>query len=111
MISFIYPICNRTDLFKATLSTFLEQTLPTDEYEILVIDDNGTCPRLIPLLTTFREHGLPIRYYRVDITKLSDKYKIFQHAGLLNDPGPAMNVGIRKAQYDRVVLSSPEVFH
>jgi hypothetical protein len=110
MLSLVYPICNRTALFKATLQSLTQQTLPTDEFEIIVVDDGGTCPDLKPLLTSFRLHGLPIRYARIDIHRLPFT-NIYQHNGLFNDPGPAWNLGIKLARGERVVLSSPECMH
>jgi hypothetical protein len=98
-------------LFFRTLQTFFPQRFPSDEYEILVIDDGGTDPELVPMLKTVRAHGLPVRYFRVDVRNVSGlSQPIFQYKGM-NDPGPAMNVGIRHARFDRVVISSPEVAH
>lgn len=108
-LSLVYPICNRTDLFRKTLQSLAEQTLPSDEFEVLVVDDGGTDPALRTLVKTFRAHGLQIRYCKIDIHRLG--LPVYQHLGMFNDPGPAMNVAIKAACGERVVLSSPEVRH
>lgn len=106
MLTLLYPIYNRAHLFKQTLSALAEQTLPRDEFEIIVIDD-GSTDNLVSLVTTAREaHGLPIRYAKIDVTRLP--WTIFQHEGA-NNPAPAWNVGLRAARGERVVLTSPEV--
>lgn len=107
MLTLLYPIYNRAALFRRTLQALARQTLPRDDFEIVVVDDGSTEPDLLPLLRTAREaHGLPIRYFRIDVTRLP--WTVFQHAGA-NNPAAALNVGIRQARGTRVILTSPEV--
>jgi hypothetical protein len=109
MLSLIYPICDRTALFATTLQTLTVQTLPPDEFEVLVVDDGGTDPDLLLLLSTAVSHGLRIRYFRIDIHKVP--FPLYQFEGRFNDPGPALNVALRRAEGDRVVISHPEIYH
>jgi hypothetical protein len=110
-LSLIFPICERTALFKPTLQTLTSQTLPADEFEVIIIDDGGTDPELLPLLRTYRAHGLQIRYVKIDIHRLEAfRGRVYQH-GIFNDSSPALNLGMKMARGERVVLSSPEVMY
>jgi glycosyltransferase involved in cell wall biosynthesis len=106
MLSLIYTCYNRAGHFRPALTSLARQTLPRDEYEIIVVDD-GSTDNLVELLTTAREaHGLPIRYCRIALDSLL--WPIYRYEGA-NNPAPALNVGIRAARGERIVLTSPEV--
>lgn len=112
MLSFIYPIYNRADLFAVTLDSFVLQDDPPP-YEIIVVDDGSTDHvrdvvryYAAEMPTPFR---LPIRYVRIDGT-LYDGIIGCDLRGC-NNPALAINVGIREARGERVVLTSPEVKH
>jgi len=108
MLSLIFPIYNRADLFKPTLEALAQQHYPRDEYEILVIDD-GSTDHLQKLCRTFRTiQELPLRYCKIDVWRLP--FEIFAWNGA-NNPAPAINVGIRGARFPRIVLSSPEIVY
>jgi hypothetical protein len=110
-LSFLYSVFNRTELFRNTLESFLEQEGREEiEYEILVIDDAGTDGELLPLAKEFRQKGIPIRYARVDISGYT-AYPIYKMCDGANNPSVPMNIGLRLIKTHKVVLSSPEIRH
>lgn len=107
-LSIVIPICDRTALLEETLKMYGVQTAAPSRYEFVIVDDGGTDDTLLPMLAWARsEYSLNVRYYRIDISVLP--FEIYQYDGRLNDPGPALNVGIKKARAPRVVLTSPEI--
>ena len=42
MISVIIPTYNGRDMLRKSLPTWSEQTLPSEEYEVLVVDNGST---------------------------------------------------------------------
>ncbi|MDR2896689.1 MAG: glycosyltransferase [Propionibacteriaceae bacterium] len=41
-LSFLLPVHNRADLLPATIGSLLTQTMPADDYEIIVVDDHSS---------------------------------------------------------------------
>lgn len=110
MLSLVYAMHNRTQIFARTLDTLAEQDLPPVAWELVVVDDGGTDPALVSLLDrTHAVHGWNIQYHRIDLRQ--HPYPVFQTAVGANNPCVAWNVGIREAVGERIVLSSPEIAH
>ena len=105
-LTFIYPAFNRANLFRATLESHLVQEGRSEiPYEIVVVDD-GSEDNLFGLVQEYYARFLPIRYIEINVDCLD--YPIYKTSTGANNPGPAINTGIRAAQGTWVVLSSPE---
>ena len=94
-VSLILMVWNTSHLMKRTLETLKQQTMPAKDWELIIVDDNS----LDDVEGTLNEHGkgLPIRYYRLD------------HSMGMRGNTVSLNYGIRKAQGNVVMWSTPEV--
>ena len=93
-VSFIYPYFERPSVFLATLRS-LEYYYSDESVEIVIVDD-GSHPGLVPLFPD----GFKIPSKVVSIL---DKNGI--------NPCLPINVGVRHANGEIIILSSPEVVH
>lgn len=86
LISVVIATYNRADLLEECLTSFIDQSIPQDDYEVIVVDDgsNDTTPELCE---SFMER-LPLKYFRID------------HAGRSS----AKNLGIFASSSPLVVL-------
>lgn len=109
-LSLLYPIHDRAHLFRPTLTVFRDQLRAVSDrrhfLELVVVDDRSSDG----LDTLCREFGdeLPIRYLRADARLVRDDVCL---VGEHINPSYVQNVGLKAAAGDRVVLSSPEIFH
>lgn len=100
MISILYPIRNRLDLFRNTIDSIKKYAHEIkDEYEIIVLDSAGDSNLRTFCRVTCQE--LPIRYVHYDYPNLPERH----------NPAYAFNLGFRLAKYDSIVLTSPEISH
>jgi len=102
-ISIIVPIRNRADLFKPTLESYVSQTLPPDQFEIVIVDQQSN-DGLIDLLNGYH-CKLNFKLYDVDVNSGTIKPNMFD--GLTN-PALPQNFGVKQADGDIIVLTSPE---
>jgi len=106
MISVVMPVTNRLDLFKKTVPSLIRQRIPASEdWELVIVDWNSTDgieDFLKSLINVLRIH-----YIRVDVRK--SLVPVYMNAETMVNPALQWNIGIRKAQGDILVITSPEV--
>lgn len=110
LLSYIVPHRNRVGLFRRNLESLAAQT--DAEFEIVVVD-NSDSNHLVILRETiqeFRTKGLSIRAFTVDPTKCKYSHAPQQYGGNYN-PAVSINVGVKQARGDVIVLTSPEVIN
>jgi glycosyltransferase involved in cell wall biosynthesis len=86
--SVIIPTYNRMELLRYTLESLARQTLPTDEYEVLVVDD-GSSDATASVVRGFRDR-LDVRYF----FQPDEGWRVAK----------ARNVGIVNARADKCVF-------
>jgi len=104
MLSFIYAHKDRTEQFYYNLKSLVEQT--NKNFEILVVDHSVDYEKTKALLAEFKK-SLNIKLIRVEPSKC-----IFSHQGEYGEnynPALQQNIGVRQAEGEIIVLSSPEV--
>jgi len=101
-VSVIISACDKREhLFERALDTWDAQTLPKDQWEMLVVDDakrealRELCER------GAKRHGISIRFLRINKEKSAIPVKTFI-------PVLTNNVGFQQAQGDVVVITGPE---
>lgn len=101
-VSVVISACGgRETLFERSLHTYTKQTLPKDEFEILLIDD-GNRIELLELCRKYHDaHNLSFQYVRIDPSKSNYPSKSFT-------PALTNNVGFRIASGNVVVITGPE---
>jgi len=100
MISLIYPIKNRLNLFTVTIASILKYAINLrDKFEIIVID-SGSQDAIEPFCEVLR-HFLDISYVEYAYPGLPGRH----------NPAYALNLGARLAKYKSIVFSSPEILH
>ncbi len=92
-LSVIIPAHNRGDLVTHTLRSLARQSLASDLYEVIVVDDGSTdgTPEVV---TAWEKDGAPIRLLRRTANR---------------GPGPARNDGVRNAGGEIVVFVDSDV--
>lgn len=100
-VSVVISIKNRTKLFKRSLETFKRQTLPANEFELVVVDDASEEDVKLTLETC--GSGLNIQYIRIDSSR--NDFPIFWGPALSN------NVGFKASTGDVTVITGPEILH
>lgn len=90
-ISIIIPTYNRSDLLKKTLSSLENQTLATDSYEVIVVDD-GSQDGTAEFLGAYIKDKNWIKYIEQ------------KHGG----PAKARNAGIKKAAGEIIVFTDSD---
>ncbi len=92
-VSVIIPTLNRADLLATTIDKIASQTLPQDQYEILVVDNGST------------DHTRSV---------LDQKSKVYPNlrtfSQLKRGAAPTRNVGIRNAEGETVVFIDDDMF-
>lgn len=87
-ISVIIPVYNKAEELRLTLAALINQTMPVNEFEILVADD-GSTEDMRPILEAFRNQA-DLRYFWQE----DDGFR----------PGAARNMGIRAADGELCVF-------
>lgn len=101
-VSVIISVCdNRHDMFQRSLDTWAKQTMPKDQFEIIVVDDADRTDLKELCKKYANSHGLVFQYIRVDNSKSVMPVKTFL-------PIVTNNVGFRKARGEVVVITGPE---
>ena len=105
IISFVYPIKNRSSLLRHTLCSL---SLQDDKrFEVIVVD-YGSDDGLPDVISWGRTQSLNIRCYVVDPARCEFSHSNEKHRGMYG-PGMGLNVGARKAEGSLLALTSPEV--
>lgn len=91
----------RAALFKRSLDTWLGQTLPKDEWELIVVDDaeRKGCQELC---RRYARKGMRVRFLRLDPSRSTMPVRGFV-------PALTINAGIRHAQGRVIMVTGPEV--
>lgn len=116
-VSVIYSNYNRMELMEAGFTYLIKQTMPREDFEVVVIDD-GSSEDYEPLLRTYSEK-LRIQWIRYDHTK-HDIYDKLNPGGspLLppadeplwyHTPAISHNIGFRHARGEVLCVTQPEV--
>lgn len=101
-VSVVISACdNRVHLFERALDTWASQTMPKDEFELLVVDDAERESLRQLCQTKGPACGLNIRFIRIDKSRSVIPVKSFI-------PVLTNNVGFRKAAGEVVVVTGPE---
>lgn len=101
-VSVVISACdNRAHLFKRALDTWASQTMPKDEFELLVVDDAQRENLRQLCQAEASAQGLGIRFLRIDKAKSVIPVKSFI-------PVLTNNVGFRNARGEVVVVTGPE---
>src|SRR5688572_28322760 len=82
MISVIIPTLNRSGLLQSTLSSLTKQTLPSNHFEILVID-NGSTDKTQDVVSGFRSSFRHVSY----ILESNPGLHVGRHRGLRESHG------------------------
>jgi len=102
MISIILPIKNRAQYFWSTLESYVRQSLPSSEFELIVVDqqsDDG-------LLDTLKRYHNRLNITLYDLDPMSGRVKPMK-LGLIN-PSLPQNFGVKNCNGDIIILTSPE---
>lgn len=103
-VSIVISACdNRERLFERSLLSLERQTIPKDEFEVVMVDDADR-HELRSMCRTAAESGLRFRYIRIDPSKSHIPAASFT-------PALTNNVGFRYAEGDVVVITGPETIH
>jgi GT2 family glycosyltransferase len=89
-LSVVIPTYNQADLLKESLRSLVDQSLLTDAYEIIVVDDGSTDHTA----TVLREFGPPVRVVRLPTNR---------------GRSAARNAGIREASAPLIVLIDSDI--
>ena len=100
-VSVLISIFNRIKFFERTLSTYAKQTLPKNEFELVVIDDRST-DNILGLCKKYaKDYGLQFQYILFDNKKGAIKPKAFT-------PALSNNIGIKHARGSVIAITGPE---
>ena len=115
-ISIVISTHNRANLLGNTLPTLLRQPISNDKYEIIVVDDRSTDET--EQVCEFFENKCDFTYIKITKREPVKVFKTFKHLlGNFNEQTPyysngyVQNVGIKKAKYDIIMLTDPEIYH
>lgn len=101
-LSVVYSIFNRTKLFDKGLKSLICQTMPREEFEIVVVDD-GSTEDIKSFLKDY-SNIFSIKYIRINSAN-HPNYCGYHTQAL------SANIGIKKAQGDVICISQPEIIH
>lgn len=100
-VSVIISLCdNRKEMFKRSLDTWLKQTVPSEEFELVLVDD-GSRDEIFELCKTYSQKGLQFQYIKIDNSKCDVPITTFT-------PVLSNNVGFRLARGEIVCVTGPE---
>jgi len=101
-VSVVISVCdNRTNFFERSLHTWSNQTLPKNEFELIIVDD-ASRDDIKDLCFKFHEEtGMQFQYIKIDSSKCDVPITTFL-------PILTNNVGIRKSKGDVIVITGPE---
>jgi len=103
-VSIVISACDgRERLFERSILSLKRQTMPKDEFEIVMVDDADR-QELRSLCQEASGSGLRFRYIRIDPSK-----SFVQAASFT--PALTNNIGFRHADGDVVVVTGPETIH
>lgn len=103
-VSIVISACDgRERLFERSLLSLERQTMPKDEFEVVMVDDADR-RGLRDLCAGASESGLRFRYIRIDPSKSYVPAASFT-------PALTNNVGFRHAAGEVVVVTGPETLH
>jgi len=101
-VSVVISACdNRVPMFDRALDTWASQTMPKEDFELLVVDDAQRDNLRQLCQTKAQEKGLNIQFIRIDKAKSVIPVKSFI-------PALTNNVGFRNARGEVVVVTGPE---
>jgi len=101
-VSVIISACDKREhLFERALDSWDRQTLPKDQWEILVVDDAKREALRELCRTSASKHGISLRFLRIDKTKSTIPVKTFI-------PVLTNNVGFRQSKGEVVIVTGPE---
>lgn len=99
--SVIISLKDRLEFLDRTLYTYAKQTMPKDQFEIVIIDD-GSKDNILGLCKTHAARsGLQFQYIRVDTKKGAVPQKGFT-------PALTNNIGFKNARGSVVIITGPE---
>jgi len=100
-VSILISIYNRIGFFRRTLETYIKQTLPKKEFEIVIIDDKSK-DNILGLCKQFsREYRLQFKYILIDNQKGAIKPASFV-------PALSNNIGLKHSRGSVTVITGPE---
>src|SRR3990172_1318553 len=101
-LSIILSIFNRKRLFSRGLDSIKKQSMPKEDFEVLVVDDGS----IDDYTDLFKDSGLNIRHIKIDHTK-HDLYPVLQNDPIkkklgvpelwYHTPALSINIGIKQA--------------
>lgn len=114
-VSAVLSTHNRSKLLKRALSSYVWQTMPKEDFEIIIIDDMSTED-----ISKTYEHligTLNITHIKIDHTKhhvfkkLNPNWKEGQPKNWFHTPAISINVGCNAASGSTICLCHPEILH
>lgn len=100
MITLIYPIKNRVDLFSGTITSIRRYAMDiADKFEIIVLDSGST--------DSVKSFCMALKN-DMDLTYVTYNYP---NCNKRHGPTYAINLGAKLSKYDSIVLTSPEIRH
>lgn len=115
-VSAVLSIHNRSRLFSRALQSYLWQTMPASDWEILLVDDMST----EDLSETYKKYEgrMNLRHIRMDHTKhhvWKLRHPHGAHTGFgenwFHTPALSTNLGCSMAKGDVICLCHPEILH
>lgn len=94
MISVVIPTYNRSHILKQCLYALGQQTIPKNEFEVIIINDGSTDDTEKTIFETKKELNLNINYFKQNN----------------EGQGKARNLGIKKAQGEIIVFIGDDIF-
>jgi len=100
-VSVIISLYNRRSFFERTLHTYSQQTMPKENFEIIVMDDCST-EDIEGLCESYsKKHNIRFRYVSFDRNAGAIRAKTFT-------PALSNNIGLKLARGSVIVISGPE---
>lgn len=101
-VSIVMSLKNRTNFLRFTLETLIRQTMPKDDWELVVVDD-GSTEDICKFLESYSDR-INIKYLKIDNKK--SEIPIWSHT-----PSLSNNVGFKNAEGEVIVICGPEILH
>lgn len=100
-VSVVLSVFNRRKMFRHTLQTYANQTLPKNEFELVVVDDKSTDDIKGLCKEMAEEFGLQFQYVLIDRMKGAITPETFT-------PALSNNIGFKLARGSVIVVTGPE---